>query len=103
MHADADMQFECIENDLVQTQVEIVDADDHVDVVERSMRSVKEHIRTLVQGLPFRRITKFMAKRLVAVAIRNLNSFPSDNGTSSECSPLSIMTNAPSLDAAHVR
>ena len=52
-----------------------------------------------MQGLPFRKITKFMTKRLAAVAIRNLNSFLSDNGMSSEHIPLSIMTNAPPLDA----
>ena len=93
-HIYADLQFECIEDEIDGVEVDIVDADDHVEVVERAIRTIKENIRSLMHETPYRRIPRLMVKRLVEVATRNLNSFPADGGISDECSPLSIVTGA---------
>ena len=46
---DADMKFECVENDIDGATVDIVAIDDHENVIERSIRTVKERIRHMVQ------------------------------------------------------
>ena len=50
--------------------------DDQIEVVERSVRTIKEIIMIMVNATPFRRVPKFLVKRLVKVATRNLNIFP---------------------------
>ena len=77
----------------------IVDTDDHVEVVERTIGTIKENIRSLMHGIPCQRIPRLMVKRLVEVATRNTNSFPVEGGISDEHSPLSIVTGAPLPDA----
>ena len=92
------MEFEYAEYNFEEIVFEITDTDDYIDIVERSIRTVKETIRCLVQELPFKRLTKFITKRLTLVAIRNLNSFSAENSILKEYSLLSILTGAPPLD-----
>ena len=94
----ADLQFECVERDTNGVVFEIVDADDHVRPVERSIRTVKEGIRCTIADVPFRRIPKIMTRSLVTLRTRNLNQFPSENGMSSSLSPLTIVTGEPKPD-----
>ena len=54
-------------------EVDIIDPLEHVNVVERSMRAMKEGVRYVAQSLPFRRIPKLMLRRIVAAVTRNLN------------------------------
>ena len=92
---DADLQFEFVEDDVNGALIEIVDADDHANPVERSTRTVKEVIRFIVEDVPFKRLPKIMTRGLVALSTRNLNQFPSKNGMSSSVSPLTIVTGKP--------
>ena len=81
-NTDADMQFQCMQEELEEVEVDIVDSEDHVEEVERAIRTEKEGIKGLVQGLPFRRMPRLMVRQLVEVAARNLNTFPAENGMS---------------------
>ena len=74
----------------------VADADDHVAEVERSMRTIKERTRCLIQGLPFKRVPKKLMHEAVASANKSLNQFPARDGMSTDMSPLAIMTGAPS-------
>ena len=47
---DADVKFECMQDEFEGEAVDIVDSDDHVEEVERDARSSKEGIRWIVQG-----------------------------------------------------
>jgi hypothetical protein len=76
----------------------VVTADDHVGEVERSIRTIKERVRTLIHGLPFRRLPKLIIKEMVFAAVKLLNQFPADGGISDTMSPYTIMTGRPSLD-----
>lgn len=78
------MEFECAEYEFNGVEFEIRDADDYVETVEQSIRTIKETIRSLVQKLSFKRITKFITKRLVLVVIRNINLFLVENSISDE-------------------
>ena len=43
-HAVADLEFKCVKEDLSPIAVNIVDANDHVHPIERSIRTVKERM-----------------------------------------------------------
>jgi hypothetical protein len=91
-------EFSCITNELLPTPINIADADDHVAEVERSIRTIKERTRCLVQGLPYRRIPKAMMRAAIENATKVLNHFPAQNGVSDTLSPLTIMTGKPGPD-----
>jgi hypothetical protein len=93
-----DQEFSCITQELLPTPINIADTDDHVHEVERSIRTIKERTRCLIQGLPFRRIPKIMMRATVENANKSLNLFPVKNGVSKTLSPLTIMTGKPSPD-----
>ena len=40
-HIDADVQFECLQEEIEGVEIDIVDADEHAEEVERAMRTVK--------------------------------------------------------------
>jgi hypothetical protein len=95
---EGDQDFSCLPNDLLPTPLNIADADDHVAEVERSIRTIKERVRCLVQGLPFKRIPKAMMRAAIENANKTLNQFPAKNGVSDTLSPLTIMTRRPTPD-----
>jgi len=86
------MEFGCIRNEVLPTQLKVTAADDQVGKVKRSSRTIKERTRTTIHGLPFKRFPKVMIQELVYHAAKGLNQFPSQNGISETLSPLTIMT-----------
>ena len=93
-----DNEFYCLENDLYPIQLNVTPADDHVGEIERSIRTIKERVRTTIHGLPFRRYPKLMIREVVFAATKWLNYFPAAGGISNTLSPYTIMTGKPSLD-----
>jgi hypothetical protein len=69
----------------------IVTADSHVGEIERSIRTVKERLRTCVHGLPFKRIPKLMIRHMIDDVVRCLNQFPWKNGVSATMSPAGLV------------
>ena len=92
------MEFECVEYEFDRVEFEIIDADNYVEIIEQSIRTIKETIRCLVQELSFKKITKIITKRLTLVAIRKLNYLPVENIIWNEYTPLLILTSTPLLD-----
>jgi hypothetical protein len=71
----ADMEFECIRNNVLPSRLNVAAANDHVGEVERSIRTMKERARTTIHGLPFKRLPKVMIQALVYHAAKGLNQF----------------------------
>jgi Zinc knuckle len=90
----ADNEFECIREHIRPVDMNIIPADSHVGEVERSIRTIKERLRSCVHGLPFKRLPKLMITHMVADAVRCLNQFPWKNGVSTTLSPACILTGA---------
>jgi len=88
----ANMESECIRNDVLPSRLNVTAADNHVGEVERSIRTMKERARTTIHGLPFKQLPKVMIQALVYHAAKGLNQFPAKNGISNTLSPLTIMT-----------
>jgi hypothetical protein len=87
----ADNKFECIRDDIYPITMNIVTADSHVGEVERSIRTVKERLRTCVHGLPFKRLPKLMIRHMIDDVVRCLNQFPWKNGVSATMSPAGLV------------
>ena len=81
----ADMEFECIRNDVLPSRLNVTAADNHVGEVKRSIRTMKERAR--IHGLPFKRL-----QALVYHAAKGLNQFPVKNGIFDTLRPLTIIT-----------
>jgi hypothetical protein len=95
---EADQEFACVANDLLPAALNVADADDHVAKAERSIRTIKERVRCIVQGLPCRRLPKVIMRAIVEGANKSLNLFPAKDIASNDLGPLTIMTGAPSPD-----
>ena len=101
-HIDADVQFECMQNEFEGSDFDIVDADDHEEEVERVKRAGKQGIRRIAQGFPLKRTPMSIVRRLVEVTTRNLITFPAENGTFDALSLLSMTElHHPILGHAH--
>ena len=94
----ADMDFECIKDDVRPILMNLNAHDDHVGEVERSIRTIKERVRADVHSMPFKRLPKIMVVELVNRAVLVLNQFPALDGVSDTLSPLTIMTGKPNPD-----
>ena len=79
----ADMEFECIKNEMMAVIMNLNASDDHVGEVERSIRTIKERVRADVHGMPFKRLPKLMIIELVRRAVKVLNQFPALDRVSS--------------------
>ncbi len=88
----ADNELECAREALLPIELNVVPADCHVGEIERSIRTIKERLRSCVHGLPFSRLPRIMIRHLVADVVRCLNQFPWTNGISETMSPASIVT-----------
>ena len=101
----ADCEFECIEPDIRPVALDVVTANGHVPEVERSIRTMKEDLRAVVHGMPFKRLPKLVIQHLVRYATQNLNQLPRpSSGILQHCSPESIVTGRPRPDfnALHI-
>jgi hypothetical protein len=99
----ADNEFECVRADLLPVAMNVVPADSHVGEVERSIRTIKEGLRTCVHGLPFKRLPRLLLHHMVADTVRCLNQFPWPNGISDTMSPACIVLGSPLPDFNRMR
>jgi hypothetical protein len=86
-----DNEFALIREVVRPIQLNIVPADSHVGEIERSIRTIKERLRTCLHGLPFKRLPKLMIKHMVSDTVRCLNQFPWKHGISETLSPAAIV------------
>jgi hypothetical protein len=98
-----DIEFECIRTSLPNIQLETVPPEEHVGEVERSIRTIKERVRSTVHGLPYTQLPKLMVKQLVIFVIDCLNQFPANEGVSDVMSPHTILTGRSNPDFNNFR
>jgi hypothetical protein len=84
----ADMDFECIKNDIPRVHFELTARDAHVGEVERSIRTIKERVRADIHDMPYNRLPKMVTIEVVRRAVMVLNQFPALDGVSETLSPL---------------
>jgi len=91
----ADLEFQSFHDTFLPTTLELASKGEHVPEIERSIRTVKENIRSIIHGLPFRFYTRLMIRSLTYLVVKLINSFPSQSGISTTVSPLSIVVGRP--------
>ena len=95
----ADNEFECIRDEVSPVRLDVVTANGHVPEIERSIRTMKEDARTVVHGMPFRRLPKVFVKHLVQFVTKNLNQLTRPNGGILEhASPDNVVMGLPKPD-----
>ena len=62
-------------------------AGQHIPGIERTVRTVKDSMRSTYCMLPFRRVPRILLRYLARNAVFWLNSFPAEDGVSSIYSP----------------
>jgi len=90
----ADPEFQPLAISILPSILHVVAKGAHVPEIERSIRTMKERIRTVIHGLPFRSYTRLMIASLVHFITRLLNQFPRANSICRDLSPLSMITGA---------
>ena len=105
VHGDNQFDGEELADALRPANMEIYAANEHVGIIERGIRTVKERTRSTVHGLPYIYYTRLMVKHLVARMVEMLNTFPSKNGVSDTISPneLVLGKNKFDLGRKHIR
>jgi hypothetical protein len=81
--------------------LDLAAANEHVGLIERNIRFLKEKVRSLRHSLPFERIPALMLIRMVLHAVPFMNSFPRKGGLK-HYPPSAIMTGA-QLHMNHLR
>ena len=87
----ADSEFECLRDALSPIALDTTTTNTHVGEVERSIRTIKERVRTTVHGMPFTRLPRLIVKELVKQAEDLCNLFPSGSGPTAEHSPAALI------------
>jgi hypothetical protein len=90
----ADPEFDSVLNEMAfeyEFVSNIATAQEHVHVVERSIRVVKERCQATFHGNPFKSLPRVLMKSVVQECTRKLNFFPVKGGCSSIYSPRIIM------------
>jgi hypothetical protein len=65
----ADVEFECIREQITPVSFNVMAADAHVGEVEQSIRTIKERNRTTINGLPFKMLPRIMVREVVKYSV----------------------------------
>lgn len=89
-----DGEFAPMRNDLAGMGIKLnmASANEHVPMIERQIRTIKERVRSTRHSLPFKIIPVSMLVELVYFSTMWLNAFPPSGGVSENISPRWIMT-----------
>ena len=80
----------------------ILDKDVNNYPAEQSIHIVKEHVRFLIQSLPFDCMSNAIICGCVFESASKLNHLPRTKGVSKTMSPATIVANAQKLDCIHL-
>ena len=103
IHGDNEFNKEGIKQSQLPALFHIYGKDEHVGLIERSNRMVKNKSRTITHAAPYQYIPKVMTIGLIAEAIKWINAFPSMNGVSKTMSPATIVEGIPKPNMKYKR
>ena len=76
---------------------------EHDGFIERSVQTIKEHVRSMCHSVPYKRFTKLMVNSLIDRVVYWLNAFTPANGISCTLSPENIVLGRTTPDFNHGR
>ena len=96
-HIHCDGQFECLQDSFQPINFNIAAPEQHVPKIERTVRTIKDDIRTTVHGLPFPYFTRLMTKACAKRHVQLRNAFPHKDSVANNISGHTILTGLPPL------
>ena len=90
-----DNEFECLREELRPITLNIAAADEHVSMIERSIRTIKERTRSQIQFLPYIKYPRNMIIGCVVFSIKSLNNEIGMCQLSPDYSPHTLVTGQP--------
>ena len=103
IHGDNEFNKDEIKHSQLPALFHIYGKDEHVGLIERSNRTVKNKSRTMTHATPYTKIPKVMTIGLIHGAIKWLNVFPSMSGISKTMIPATIVIGIPKPNMKHKR
>ena len=95
IHGDNEFNKNDIKKSQLPALFHIYGKDEHVGLIERSNRTVKNKARVITHATPYKKIPKVMTIGLTQGAVKWLNAFPSPTGISKTMSPSTIILGLP--------
>jgi hypothetical protein len=90
-HGDNEFNIKALKAHLEPATMHTCAKDEHIHVIERSTRTVKERSRATCHSLPFKRYPRIMIISLIENVTKWLNAFPTANGICDTMSPSMIV------------
>ena len=84
-------ELACLRHEVPRIALDISAKNEHVGGTDRAVRTVKDRIRAIQSGLPFRILPTRMIIKIAAFAVMWLNPFPTAGGVSKTYSPQNII------------
>ena len=95
VYGDNEFDGEDYKTIILPARMHICATGEHVPIIERSIRTIKERCRSTCHGLPFKRYPKLMVTGLLEHVEFWLNAFPSDSAEIKNVSPSTLVTGSP--------
>ena len=92
MQIHGDNEFECVREEIRPILLNISAADEHVSMVERSIRTIKERTRSQIQYLPYNIYPKTLVICCVVFVVKMLNNEIGSSKLSNGYSPTTLVT-----------
>ena len=76
----------------VGAELNLAAPDEHVPEVERNIRVIKDRLRSMLAGMPYKRIPRHFKRELALTCITMLNVVPREASVSSSLSPMELLS-----------
>ena len=103
IYGDNEFNNDDIRQSVLPAKLHICAANEHVPMVERCIRTIKEKARTMCHSVPYESYTRLMTRSLMTNVVKWMNAFPSSGGVVGPYSPTSILEGATNPDCNRKR
>ena len=76
----------------IGSELNLAAPDEHVPRVERDIRVIKDRLRSMLAGMPYKKIPRHFKRKLVLTCITMLNVVPRDASVSDTLSPMELLS-----------
>ena len=94
VYSDNEFDMDDLKVDIQPAKLHVCSANEHVPMVERPIRTIKEKARTICHSVPYMSYTRLMTKSLIMTVTKWMNAFPATGGVTGSYSPSNILEGA---------
>ena len=101
LHADNAFDNDEIKNIIGPRTLHTYAREEHVGVVERQIRVIKERLRSVVHGLPYKKFPKLLFIGMMDHVTEMINRFPTNYNIPTKFSPAELIDGVSKIDLSH--